>query len=90
MLFLRFHTCERQKRAQKCVEKRISEKQKPMHERKKSEFVLFPPSNTEAQCQSPKPLGRGKSKGLESDVLLLRLALKRLKKNARTSAGFAT
>jgi hypothetical protein len=34
-------------------------------QRKKREFALFPQPKVEIRFQSPKPLGRGKSKGLE-------------------------
>jgi hypothetical protein len=35
------------------------------HERKKREFALIPQPTVEIRFQSPKPLGMGKSKGLE-------------------------
>jgi hypothetical protein len=34
-------------------------------EKKKREFALFPQPKVEIRFQSPKPLSRGKSKGLE-------------------------
>jgi hypothetical protein len=42
-----------------------NKKAKKKCERKKVEFTLFLPPTLETQFQSPKPLGRGKSKDLE-------------------------
>jgi hypothetical protein len=67
-LFSRFRAREREakKRAQKCEEKRARKKAKaPSAKEKKGEFALFPQPKVEIRFQSPKLLGRGKSKGLE-------------------------
>jgi hypothetical protein len=67
-LFSRFRAREREakKRARKREEKRARKKAKaPSAKEKKREFSLFPQPKGEIWFQSPKPLGRGKSKGLE-------------------------
>jgi hypothetical protein len=67
-LFSRFRAREREakKRTRKREEKRARKKAKaPSAKEKKREFALFPQPKVEIRFQSPKLLGRGKSKGLE-------------------------
>jgi hypothetical protein len=66
--FLRFCAREREakKRARKREEKRARKKAKaPSAKEKKRGFALFPQPKVAIRFQSPKQLGRGKSKGLE-------------------------
>jgi hypothetical protein len=62
----RAHEREAKKRARKREEKRAQKKAKaPSAKEKKRKFALFPQPKMEIWFHSPKPLGRGKSKGLE-------------------------
>ncbi len=69
-LFSRFRAREREaKKSAKARRKKNAKKAKaPSAKEKKREFALFPPPTVETRFQSPKPLGRGKCKGLERDV----------------------
>jgi hypothetical protein len=64
---LRFRAREREaKKSAKVQRKRARKKAKaPRAKEKKREFALFPQPKVEIWFQSPKLLGRGKSKGLE-------------------------
>jgi hypothetical protein len=66
-LFSRIYTYEREaKRSAKARRKKSVKKSEcAERERKKPEFVLLLPPTLEAWLQSPKMLGRRKSKGLE-------------------------
>jgi hypothetical protein len=68
-LFSRFRAREREakrKKERESTKKKEREKSESAErERKKREFALFPQPKDEIRFQSPKPLGRGKSKGLE-------------------------
>jgi hypothetical protein len=67
-LFSRFRAREREakKRSTKARRKKSAKKAKvPSAKEKKREFALFPQPSVKIRIQSPKPLGRGKSKGLE-------------------------
>jgi hypothetical protein len=69
-LFSRFCTfalasAKRKKERESAKKKEREKSESAECERKKLKFALFPPPTMEIRFQSPKPLCRGKSKGLE-------------------------